>query len=78
MKVLCFGIAKEITKRDSLMINDHSLNTVSDLKTWISDQFPEFKNINACMIAVNQTYALDHEQINDHDEIAIIPPVAGG
>lgn len=78
MKVLCFGIAKEIIKLDTLLINDQSLNTVSDLKTWIVDHYPEFQNINACMIAVNQTYALDHEKISDEDEIAIIPPVAGG
>jgi molybdopterin converting factor subunit 1 len=30
------------------------------------------------MVAVNQRYAKEHETVNGSDEVAIIPPVAGG
>jgi molybdopterin converting factor subunit 1 len=30
------------------------------------------------MVAVNQRYAADDQLVGAHDEIAIIPPVAGG
>jgi molybdopterin converting factor small subunit len=34
--------------------------------------------VNSFAIAVNQEYAEDNLSINESDEIAIIPPVAGG
>ncbi len=79
MKVKCFGIAKDITNTDVINIEEENIpQSVEDLKTWINNKFPEFKNIKSCMIAVNQEYAEDEQILNLGDEIAIIPPVSGG
>ncbi len=79
MKVKCFGIAKEITSVSILEIPDQvKLTNVAQLKTWIIEQYPGFKNIKNCMIAVNQNFADNNHLINNNDELAIIPPVSGG
>ena len=78
MKVLCFGIAKEITGNSLIQIEEGQINTVAELKSWIHSTYPEFNSINSCMIAVNQEYATDEQLLSSGDEIAIIPPVAGG
>jgi len=78
MKVLCFGIAKEIIGSSEIQIGGEHINTVSELKSWIHHTYPEFNSLNSCMIAVNQEYAEDSQSLSNGDEIAIIPPVAGG
>jgi len=79
MKVKCFGIAKDITNTDVINVEPSEiLQSVADLKNWISVKYPEFKNIKTCMIAVNQEYAEDGQTLTSQDEIAIIPPVSGG
>ena len=78
MVIKCFGIAKDITATNSIDINGRKPNNVKELRTWLNVQYPAFKNIKSCMIAVNQEYADNELIISDHDEIAIIPPVSGG
>ena len=34
--------------------------------------------LRGCMIAVNETYATPDTVLSDHDEVAFLPPVAGG
>lgn len=79
MRVKCFGIAKDITNTDVIRISGMEIpETVEGLKSWISLNYPEFKNIKSCMIAVNHEYAEDQQILLSEDEIAIIPPVSGG
>lgn len=79
MKIKCFGIAKDIVRADNINISSIDLpKNVKELKKYIHSTFPEFHNLNKCMIAVNQEYAEDDTLINQTDEIAIIPPVSGG
>ncbi len=78
MKIKCFGIAKDITSTETLNIKDHAIVTVSDLRQWLMTNYEAFANVKSCMVAVNQEYANDNLEISDLDEIAIIPPVAGG
>ncbi|ADV65732.1 molybdopterin converting factor subunit 1 [Deinococcus maricopensis] len=35
-------------------------------------------SLRGCMIAVNETYATPDTPLSDHDEVAFLPPVAGG
>ena len=78
MKIKCFGIAKDITAASEIVAEGSSISSVSDLRQWLSSTYPAFANMKSCMIAVNQEYAEDNLLISDQDEIAIIPPVAGG
>jgi molybdopterin converting factor subunit 1 len=77
VKVLAFGIAKDIFGGASVDINIDG-NTTTDLKTALEQQYPRLKLLRSYMIAVNNDYAMDEEILTETDEIAIIPPVSGG
>ena len=77
VKVLAFGIAKDIFGGASVDINIDG-NTTTDLKTALEQQYPRLKLLRSYMIAVNNEYAMDEGVLTETDEIAIIPPVSGG
>jgi len=78
MKVKCFGIAKDITQKSDIEIEQDIPTSVGALREWLIEHYSEFNKYKSCMIAVNQAYADDALTINSSDEIAIIPPVSGG
>ncbi|MBT7654443.1 MAG: MoaD/ThiS family protein [Flavobacteriaceae bacterium] len=80
MKILLFGIAKDIIGTSSLLLKEAEKNpkTVGELKKLISNKYPKFKTLSSIAIAVNSCYAEDKIKLQSSDEIAIIPPVSGG
>ena len=78
MKILCFGIAKEIIGTSEYQVTDTGITTVKALKSSLLENFSEFNQYKKFRIAVNQAFAEDEDLIKDTDEIAIIPPVSGG
>ena len=78
MEVLCFGIAKEITKTSALEVDTTSVKNVAELKAHLLSTFPAFKDYFEFRIAVNQEFALEDQALTGNEEIAIIPPVSGG
>lgn len=78
MKILAFGIVKDIFNNSSLDVDAKDLSSVDDLKIYLEEKFPELKELASYMIAVNDEYASTNIAINERDEIAIIPPVSGG
>ena len=75
--VLAFGIVKEIfgDSKAEIEIND---STVTALKNALEEKYPRLKLLVSYMIAVNDEYAELTQDIQNKDEIAIIPPVSGG
>ncbi len=79
MKVLFFGISKDIVGKSEMEISDLTKKpTVNDLKNYLKDEFPEFSNLTSFAVAVNSEYAKDDVSLERNDEIAVIPPVSGG
>jgi len=78
IKVLAFGIAKDIFGSASSEIEVDASVSVAGLKDALEYQFPELKKLSSYAIAVNNNYASEDIKINERDEIAIIPPVSGG
>ena len=76
--VLLFGVAKEISGRSSVVIELPSPSTVDELKALLEQRFPRLKQLASDMIAVNNEYASAGNIIQEHDEVAVIPPVSGG
>lgn len=78
LKILAFGIAKDIfgTPEKLVQVND-GLN-VGQLKNVLEQEFPELKKLKSYFIAVDEEYADDDQILNSIHEIAIIPPVSGG
>jgi len=81
MTILLFGITRDIVGNASLHIpldDTKTLESVGQLKTYLSDLFPALKDLSSLAVAVNSNYASDKTLISETDEIALIPPVSGG
>ena len=78
LKILAFGIAKDIlgARELSIEIGEHS--NVGSLKDYLVKNHPDFARLKSLALAVNQEYATDDKILLPHDEVVIIPPVSGG
>ena len=75
VKVLFFGILKDKTGAASAIVEGmHDLN---ELKQHLDAKYPSITN-QPYLIAVNQQITKGNLALNDQDEIAFMPPFAGG
>lgn len=78
LKILAFGIAKDIFGTNLFSMEIKEPISIQKLKELILKDYPDFKKLASFRIAVNSEYQEDDFVIKEGDEIAIIPPVAGG
>ena len=78
IKVLAFGIAKDILQQQQVELDLKSTSTVGALKEELCRRYPEFNRLKSFSIAVNESYQEDQFRLNENDEVVIIPPVSGG
>ncbi|HMQ47642.1 MAG TPA: MoaD/ThiS family protein [Saprospiraceae bacterium] len=78
VRVVAFGIAKDILGANTLLVSISPESTVSDLKNFLCENYPAFNKLRSFSIALNTTYADDNAAIQATDEVVIIPPVSGG
>lgn len=78
MKVLTFGIAKDIVGGPQMELPYVEGMTVLALKKTVLKTYPQFEKLNSLAIAVNNEYANDDLVITPQDEVVLIPPVSGG
>lgn len=78
IKILAFGIAKDIFGGSSVNLELANDATVYNLQYLLEQKYPRLKQLASYMVAVNNEYALPGDSLHERDEIAIIPPVSGG
>jgi len=79
VKILLFGITREITGQNRLEVPaEAGITTVKALKYWLGQQYPAMQGLSSLAVAVDNEYALDEDALNANQEIALIPPVSGG
>ena len=78
VKVLAFGIAKEIMGGATVETHLNGEPTVAALKQQLEATYPKLHELSSYMVAVNNEYALPAVVLQTGDEVAIIPPVSGG
>ncbi|MCB0550653.1 MAG: molybdopterin converting factor subunit 1 [Phaeodactylibacter sp.] len=78
VKILAFGIAKDILGGTTLSVELPEQPTVGQLKAHLCRAYPAFEKLASFAIALNTEYADDQEAIQPGDEVVIIPPVSGG
>ena len=79
VRVLLFGVLKDIFRRSEDALELSSGATVSDLlehyRRLAPDQARFFQSL---ALAINQRYASPTEALHEGDEVALLPPVSGG
>ena len=78
IKILTFGIARDIIGKSLFEMTFTEGGTVEQLKAQLLEKYPRFGNLASLMIAVNEEYGQEDTVLNEKDDIALIPPVAGG
>ncbi len=78
IKILAFGIARDILGGSKLTVEMPTQPTVGQLKAHLCESYPAFEQLASFAIALNTEYADDGQAIQAGDEVVIIPPVSGG
>ncbi|HWH64230.1 MAG TPA: MoaD/ThiS family protein [Ginsengibacter sp.] len=78
MKILAFGIVKDIFNNSMIDVTVENESTIDILKKELEAKYPRLGQLGSYMVAINNEYASDDDVVNAVDEIAIIPPVSGG
>ena len=78
IKLLLFGITRDLLNVNELSFEVLENINVGDLKKELLSKYPQVENISSYAIAVNESYANDDVKLREKDVIAIIPPVSGG
>jgi sulfur-carrier protein len=75
IKVLFFGVLAEVAQAGFKHYRD--ITSFNDLKYRIRDEFPEMVHYNY-RIAVNNEIINEEPELKNLDEVAFMPPFAGG
>lgn len=78
LKILAFGITKDILGAAEKELETQDDLNVGQLKRILEEDFPQLVKLKSYFIAVNEEYAEDDQIIVERDEVALIPPVSGG
>ena len=76
LKIKYFGMVAEAvgTNEEEL---EFAHTTIQDLNDLLNNKYSKLKTINF-QYAVNQSIVENSVELNDNDEIALLPPFAGG
>ena len=78
MRILAFGIAKDIVGGKQIDLDLPDIDTVGALRRHLDTLYPRLLKLSSYVIAVNDEYADENVSLDLKDEVAIIPPVSGG
>lgn len=78
IRLLAFGIAKDILSASNTTVELSEAATIADLKQHLFQQYPAFQQLRSISFAVGTNYEQDHRILSDQEEVVIIPPVSGG
>jgi MoaE-MoaD fusion protein len=79
LRVLYFAVVRERLSRDEETVALPDGATVEALLDELCRRHPQLGGLRAaCKVAVNQEMARGDQALADGDEVALIPPVAGG
>jgi molybdopterin converting factor small subunit len=78
LKIALYGITRDIVGTSVIELPAPAPTTVGALLAELRKQYPGLGQLRSCAVAVNNEYAPDDQALHTVDEIALIPPVAGG
>lgn len=78
LTIALFGITRDIVGASSLDLKVAKPTDVAGLLDRLRAEYPRLGELRSLLVAVNQEYAEGSQPLKKGDEIALIPPVAGG
>ena len=80
LTVKFFAYCRELVGKETIKLKlKDKTTTVGDVRMMIIEMYPSLSSLSRVFfVAVNHKLANDDTIINDHDEVAILPPVSGG
>lgn len=78
IKLVAFGIARDILKDSNISFLFTDGKTIGDLKNALTKKYPEFEKLASLRFAVGEDYQEDDFELSEENEVVIIPPVSGG
>ncbi len=79
VRVLFFGMLKELTGTSGEMVEVPDGGSVRDVLRHYESRIPRFKSaMTSLALAVNQQYVSPDTSLSPDDEVALLPPVSGG
>ena len=76
--LLLFGICRDLLKKDQITLEIEGQVDAQGLLTLAKNQFPELQNLPSLRLAADHHFPKSDFIIEEHMEIALIPPVSGG
>jgi len=77
VRLVAFGIARDILKGKYLDFNFEG-KTIGNLKEKLVAEYPDFSKLRSLSFAVGEEYRPDNFELNEGNEVVVIPPVSGG
>ncbi len=79
VEVRLFALLRELVGSEKVTVEVPAGGTVADVWKRLEEEHPELRAFRASrLFAVNGDYAADHRSLDDGDEVAVLPPLAGG
>lgn len=79
VRVLFFGLLKDVCGRAAESVTLRDGATVADLLDYYEHQIPKLKAfLPSVALSVNQEYSRPDRNLRPNDEVAFLPPVSGG
>ncbi len=78
IKVLLFGIVRDIVGENIIELDMNSGISIKDFQDLLTEKYNGLNDIENFAIAVNEAYVNEDYIILKNDVVAIIPPVSGG
>ncbi|MES2731112.1 MAG: MoaD/ThiS family protein [Bacteroidota bacterium] len=78
VKIDLFGVTKDIIGQSEIRYSLASPAKVHHLLEKLKAEFPRLQALSSLAVAVNSDYADHDQELQENDEIALIPPVSGG
>ncbi len=75
VNVLFFGILTDIVGESSMNVED--VENIRQLKSWLWKNYPKTKDMDF-QIALNKNIVDGKFELKNGDEVALLPPFAGG
>lgn len=73
-----FGLIADITQRkEEILFFEGTEKSIKSIQSQLEEKYPEIKN-TSYSFAVNQTLVKEDFVLSDNDEMALLPPFAGG